>query len=87
MSEAPRDGTPIVVCTWHGNVKARFQDCSWLREGPFGDPTIADCWKPERRHVDDDDIELDAALGWWRLGSGGGADAGRHARGDRRACR
>lgn len=61
MSDAPRDGTTIVVRTWFGDVRARYVDCQWLRDRG---EDVPDCWRPEERHVDDDDIELANALGW-----------------------
>lgn len=62
MSTAPRDGTPVMIRTWHGDVEAYYVDCGWLRDD---EPDVADCWRPVRDNgVDDDDIELYDALGW-----------------------
>lgn len=72
MSEAPRD-REVIINTWHGEVRAYYLDCTWLRQ-TFevsglrlpGDMDVLDCWRPVGGHngLDDADIELKDALGW-----------------------
>lgn len=64
MDSAPKDGSMVWINTFHGEVRAYFLDCEWLRED---DPEIGDCWRPigdNPNLVDDSDIELKDALGW-----------------------
>lgn len=63
MTSAPRDGTTVLVRTWHGDVPCYFLDCEWLRDG--GDE-VTDCWRPDHDAgaVQDSDVETGDALGW-----------------------
>lgn len=59
MSTAPRD-RDILVLGPKGWRRVWFVDCEWLRKGPPGDPSIADCW----RGYYTGDIEMHEARGW-----------------------
>ncbi|MEM9421953.1 MAG: hypothetical protein AAF986_05565 [Pseudomonadota bacterium] len=69
MSEAPRNKPIQLFLPGGKTVVADYYDCEWLREGPDGDETIADCWTvvgiPHDPAVDN--IELDEPLGWLPL--------------------
>lgn len=65
MHRAPRDGSVIVLTTAHGEVRAKYVDCEWMREGDLAE-SITDCWRPVEPDSPfaDGDIEFKEALGW-----------------------
>lgn len=62
MQTAPKDGRVIVVRGPKGWRRAYYYDCAWLRQGPFADPTITDCWRVDGKAFEE--IELDEAQEW-----------------------